>query len=99
MVDKTFAAQFINIGLVIVVINIRYQQLGALGDSINDEIKGQYIDFNSQWFFEIGTTVCMTIIANVFSMPLGILAGAVIKELLRFYDRKFTNDVSITRYS
>ena len=35
LVDKTFAAQFINIGLVIVVINIRFLQLGSLGDSIN----------------------------------------------------------------
>lgn len=86
-VNKIFVAQYINTGLVILLINMKVTNSGIVGTFINDRLGGEYTDFSSEWYSEIGTTICMTMFINVISVPIGILVAVLIKKVLRWCDR------------
>ena len=81
----------------VLLINARLVSLGPIGDMINEALGGKYMDFDGQWYFDIGTTIMLTMIVQVFSVPVAVAVIAGIKKLLRFFDRGCTQDMRKTR--
>lgn len=77
--------QFINIGVVILLINFDLLDGELLG--FIPLLNGEYKDFTVHWYSQVGKTLCLTLFINIFSPHASKLLIPVIKVLLRCIDR------------
>jgi len=77
--------QFINIAIVILVVNMQLIQGKFLG--FLPLFNGQYSDFNSDWYSNVGKTLCLTMLINIFSPHASKLLLPLINLLSRCLDR------------
>lgn len=60
--------QFINIAVILLLVNFRVEDMRELrlyGQRL--VLEGDYRDFSTQWYFNIGATLCMTLFLNIFT--------------------------------
>lgn len=90
---KLTILQFINIGLIILIINI---DIGLDTDENGDKdlflgflpiFNGQYADFNSEWYAQVGKTLCLTLLINIFSPHASKILLPFVKLFFRCLDR------------
>jgi len=63
---KIFIMQFMNIALVVLIVNMNLS-IGFL--SFLPIFNGEYLDFNSGWYENVGKTICLTMVINI-SLPI-----------------------------
>lgn len=82
---KMFLLQFINTGLVIVLVNI---YIGPVKSWWKDfpMFTGSYEDFDPSWYSDVGTTINFTMFINVFVPHLSAFMGVLLKFCKRCCD-------------
>lgn len=81
---KILIMQFMNIALVVLIVNMNLS-IGFL--SFLPIFNGEYLDFNSGWYENVGKTICLTMVINIFSPHISKLALPLIQLLKRCLDR------------
>lgn len=82
---KILLMQFINIAVVILVVNMQLVKGRLFG--FLPLFNGQYTDFNSDWYGNVGKTLCLTMLINIFSPHASKLLLPLINLLSRCLDR------------
>jgi hypothetical protein len=77
--------QFINIAVVILVVNMQLVKGRLFG--FLPLFNGKYPDFNSDWYGNVGKTLCLTMLINIFSPHASKLLLPLINLLSRCLDR------------
>lgn len=82
---KIFVGQFINTGLMLLLVNTRVQAVKTWNNSF-PILNGNYEDFDSGWFKNVGCTIFFAMILTVITPHLGDVIGAFIVYLKRLFD-------------
>jgi hypothetical protein len=90
-----FLVQFINTGVVILLVNARVSEI-ALPDFI-PLFAGKYNDFSVEWYKFVGSTISFTMLINIVSPHAGALIGVFISGLTRCLDRGCSCDPKRTK--
>jgi hypothetical protein len=77
--------QFVNIAVVILIVNFRAFDEKVFG--FLPIMNGTYPDFNSYWYGQVGETLCLTLFINMASPHVSKLLLPFLKLFLRFWDR------------
>jgi len=82
--------QFINFAIVpqLTKLNIDIAPLNLLG-----LFKGPYDDFNEEWYHDVGSVMCQTMLIQTFSPQLIKIIKYFKKLFMRYYDRGFTSKI------
>jgi Mg2+/citrate symporter len=89
---KITIMQFFNIAIVVLAVNFNFDKnengkfLGFL-----PIFNGKYYDFDVFWYANIGKTLCMTLLINIFSPHVSRLMMPLVKLAMRFRDRSFNS--------
>lgn len=89
---KITIMQFINIAVVVLVVNFDFLAGPFLG--FIPIFNGDYQDFSIHWYGQVGKTLCLTLMINIFTPHGSKLAKPLLKIGMRFYDRDFSNELS-----
>eukprot|EP00347_Sterkiella_histriomuscorum_P019608 403340984 len=85
---KMFLIQFINTGLVILLVNAKVTEV-TLPDFF-PLLGGEFQDFTVEWYRVVGTTICLTMMINVIAPHIGAFIKIFIKSFKRCVDRGCT---------
>lgn len=77
-VIKTFVAQFLNTGILILLVNYK------LDISF---WQGEFKDITPLWYENVGSTLLSTMVINIVTVPSIKLAGVLYQRLRRWCDR------------
>lgn len=83
--QKITIMQFINIALVVLLIN--FNLIDGLFLGFIPILDGSYPDFTAFWYAQIGQQLCLTLMLNIFSPHFSKIALPLLKGLRRCYDR------------
>lgn len=86
-----FIAQFFNTGLLLMIVNADFSKLGI--PFISKFLRGNDPDFNQRFFIQVGDAVVGAMKVNMYMPAIEAIGQAVVRELKRLLDRKFTSDV------
>jgi hypothetical protein len=78
--------------VVVLVVNFHFLDAPLLG--FIPIFNGDYRDFSIHWYGQVGKTLCLTLMINIFTPHGSKLAKPLLKLGMRFYDRDFSNDLS-----
>jgi len=81
---KILMMQFMNIALVVLIVNMKLPFGKSWGLPI---FNGDYVDFDSGWYENVGKTICLTMVINIFSPHASKLVWPLIVLLKRCLDR------------
>lgn len=84
-----FISAFVNIGIILILVNMNVGKETPTG-SRNPFLQGIYINFSTDWYRFIGTTLAFTMFLNIFTWPIANLASWIISVLQRWYDRGYS---------
>lgn len=89
---KLTLLQFINIGIVVLIINFNLTETDEKGESepwlgFLPIFNGEFSDFSSEWYSQIGKTICLTMLINIFSPHASKISIPFLKVFLRCLDR------------
>ena len=92
--QKLTILQFVNIGVVILIINFNFVDKNPDGSDglflgFLPIFNGQFDDFDSEWYGQIGKTLCLTLLINIFSPHASKLTLPFVKLLKRFHTINF----------
>jgi len=87
-----FVAQFINTGVTTVLVNARIDS-----GSLRQIVIGQYDDFSSDWYRDVGSSIMITMILNIMAAQVPYVRDIILVGLMRCNDRDCTCDRSISR--
>ena len=90
-----FLTQFINTGLVILVVNAKITEL-SLPASL-PIFAGQYMDFTVEWYKVVGATITLTMLFNIVMPHFWVMLKMMYKGFCRCWDRGFSCDRKNTR--
>lgn len=93
-VIKIFIAQFLNTGIILLIMNIRFEDGSTAAQALQNAIKGRFYDFSPLWFEGVGTVVLLTMVINVFSTPLMVIFFHLLRLLKRSIDQSIKICVS-----
>ena len=95
--QKLTILQFINIAVIILIINIDLTSSSDVVDKDDSEpplflgflpiFNGQFDDFDSAWFAQVGKTLTLTLLINIFTPHVSKLSLPFLKLLKRCLDR------------
>jgi len=92
LMKKQFISMFINIGILILLINANLQDSGVIkgiaeGLPGGDEFffNGSYSDLNRNWYPKVAVAIIVLVITNLFSNVFSV----IITELIKLVQRKF----------
>lgn len=86
---KTFVAQFLNTGILILIINAKFDNISFW--------QGKFKDITPVWYENVGSTLLSTMFINIFTIPAIRAFFVLIKKLSRFCDRGCTSDQRRTK--
>ena len=84
--QKILLLQFINIGCVILLVNINIFDGGLSGFPI---LAGDYDDLNAEWYSQVGKTISFTWFLNIFSPHASKMLWPALKFCKRWKDRSY----------
>lgn len=90
---KITVMQFINIGIVILLVNFNTLNEPFLG--FIPILQGEYGDFSSYWYGQVGSTLCLTLMINIFSPHASKIMIPLLKLVFRCKDRSWKNVFNI----
>lgn len=79
--------QFINIAIVILIVNFNFIGEEELFLGFLPVFNGTFKDFTVGWYGQVGKTLCLTLLINIFSPHASKLAFPVLKLFKRCMDR------------
>ena len=79
--------QFINIAIVILIVNFDFIGEDNLFLGFLPVFNGTYDDFTVGWYGQVGKTLCLTLLINIFSPHASKLALPLLKLFKRCMDR------------
>jgi hypothetical protein len=87
---KIFVLQFLNIGLVLLLVNM---QIDGFKTGIPDFpiFSGDYADFTPAWFAKVGAVILSSMVIGVFTPHLSILIFAILKKFKKWSDSGCSN--------
>ena len=85
-----FIAQFFNTGFVLLLVNANLSETHI--PILNELLQGQYTDFNSDWYRDVGITITKTMMINSIVPFFEVMAFWGMRMAFRMLDRKFTSD-------
>ena len=90
-----FLSQFFNTGILILLAGSNLSETSI--PFLNRVLKGQYTDFNSEWYNDIGATIQQAMVVSAL-MPL-IEFGMYysMRAAFRILDRSFKSDVYLSK--
>nr|BAK01125.1 predicted protein [Hordeum vulgare subsp. vulgare] len=88
-VIKTFAAQFLNTGLLLLLINAKLDGFSLW--------QGQFRDLSPLWYVNVGSTLLSTMFINVFTVPTVKITAVIFNRIARCYDRGCKADPKMTK--
>jgi len=88
-VIKIFIAQFLNTAIILLIMNIKFQDQTTVAQKLQSVIKGRYSDFTPFWFEGVGTVVLLTMFINIFSTPIMVMIFHLLRLLKRALDQSF----------
>jgi hypothetical protein len=91
-VMKIFIAQFLNTGIIILIVNTRFTR-----KPIVEFLNGTFDDFIPEWYLNVGTTLLMTMLINVVTLPIINLTILFLKGIGRCCDRRCKCDKRVTK--
>jgi len=77
--------QFINIAIVVLLVNLNLLDGPFLG--FLPILNGEYNDFTAYWYAQVGKTLSLTLLINIFSPHASKIAFPMLKLLKRLLDR------------
>ena len=86
-VIKIFIAQFLNTGMILLIMNIQFQETNNAASALQNIIHGKYYDFTPLWFDGVGTVVLLTMFINMFSTPIMVIIFHLIVLCKRAIDQ------------
>ncbi|KAL4456640.1 hypothetical protein ABPG74_000747 [Tetrahymena malaccensis] len=94
---KTFVAQFINTGLILLLTNINFDitTTGAMQFLFG----GNYDDLSPEWFKNVGTVIILTLLINVVTAPMVSCFFVFLRALFKCCDRGCSLDDTKTKKS
>ena len=96
---KSFIIQFINTGIIIVLVNMEIKEVISWNETF-PFFTGKYDDLNPSWYFDVGSTILFYMIINIFSPHIACLISYYYLLMRRCCDRKFSknkNTAKLTR--
>lgn len=89
---KLTILQFINIGVIILIINFDFTETDEDGTKklflgFLPIFNGQFKDFNSEWYSQVGKTLTLTLLLNIFTPHISKLTIPFLKVFKRCCDR------------
>ncbi|EAR88902.2 transmembrane protein, putative (macronuclear) [Tetrahymena thermophila SB210] len=94
---KTFIAQFINTGLILLLTNINFD-ITTTG-TLQFLFGGNYDDLSPEWFKNVGTVIILTLLINVVSAPMVSCFFVFLRALFKCCDRGCSLDDTKTKKS
>jgi hypothetical protein len=85
MFGKLTIVQFINVSLVVLMVNFDFVEHDLWG--FIPIFNGLYPDFVVQWYYQVGKTLCVTLIIYIVSPHGSYIAFALLGLIMRCYDR------------
>ena len=92
---KMFLIQFINTGLVILLVNAKISEIKL--PKFGPLFAGEYQDFTVQWYRVIGSTISFTMLINIITPHTGALIGYLMAGVFRCMDRGCTCNAKKTK--
>ena len=92
---KMFMIQFINTGLVILIVNAKVSEVNL--PDFFPVFDGNYTDFTVEWYRVVGTTISLTMIINIISPHIGAFIKIFLKSIKRCLDRSCSCDKRKTK--
>ena len=86
---KTFVAQFLNTGILILLINAKIKDISFW--------QGKFSDISPLWYENVGSTLLSTMFINIFTIPALKLAAVFFNKMAAFCDRGCTQDIRRTK--
>jgi len=77
-----FVCEFLNTGLIILIINIK---------SSISWWQGEYNDLSPLWYSQVGSTIILALFLNAFSDPSLITVQIIYKKIIQWIDRSSSN--------
>lgn len=84
---------FINLAVVILLVNFNTHSSGE--GMVDFILNGEYSDFSVQWYRNIGTSICITLVVNIFSPYILSLLKFVMQNFQRCKDRRFRKNLKL----
>jgi len=81
-VIKIFVAQLLNTGVIILFVNARFTR-----NKVANFLSGNYDDFVSDWYLNVGATLLTTMIINIVNLPFVNSLSYFFRHCLRCSDR------------
>jgi len=78
-VVKTFVAQFLNTGILILLINAKLDSIGFW--------QGKFRDITPLWYENVGSTLLWTMVINIFTVPVIKVLYVIYQKIRRWCDR------------
>jgi hypothetical protein len=82
-----FLANYINSGLIHLIIMDSRIVVGFFSFQMNNYINGTYEDFNVLWYNKIGSAICVTMFLNIFTPHLSNILMLMYIKFARWKDR------------
>ena len=79
--------QFINIAVVVMCINFDFTKGDKLFLGFIPIFNGDYPDFSVNWYSNVGKTLCMTLLVQIFSPYMAKLVAPILSWIFRAIDR------------
>jgi hypothetical protein len=92
---KMFLVQFINTGLVLLLVNARIS--GVNLPSAFPIFAGRFSDFTVEWYKNVGSTISLTMFINIFTPHIGGFVAVIKDSIFQCLDRKCRRDKRITK--
>lgn len=82
---KIFIGQFVNTGLMLLLVNTRIEAIKSWNAAF-PILNGNYNDFDSGWFKNVGCTIFFAMIISIVTPHIGGIIGALIVIIKRFFE-------------
>ena len=79
------------------ILLVNFNTYSANGENISFLLNGDYTDFSVQWYRNIGTSICITLVMNIFSPYMLSLLKYVMQNFQRCKDRKFRKNLKLEK--
>jgi len=86
---KVFVAQFLNTGILILLINAKIKEISFW--------QGKFTDISPLWYENVGSTLLSTMFINIFTIPAIKLVLVLLDKLKACCDRGCTQDIRKTK--
>ena len=94
-IQKMFMVQFINTGLVILLVNAKISSIHL--PAFFPIFSGRFDDFTVEWYKNVGATISLTMFINIFTPHISGFVAIAKGFVTQFLDRGLSSDIRRTK--